>query len=144
MTSNKHTHSIHIDAPVTRVFHYLEDPAHFIAAMPWESHGTHATSGAVQRTPDGVVVSYENRLGENGKHYDFTREEYVVDERIVDRSQLGVVFTWTFEPVATGTILTFAWDGTKLMKALDAVFYHADKDADHTMATFKREIEALS
>jgi len=69
MTSNKHTHSIHIDAPVTRVFHYLEDPAHFIAAMPWESHGTHATVGAVQRTPEGVVISYENRFGENGKHY---------------------------------------------------------------------------
>jgi len=143
MASDKHTHSIHIEAPVEKVFHYLEDPAHFIAGMPWESHGTHATAGAVHRTPEGVVTSYENKFGETGKHYAFTREEYVVNERIVDRSQFGVVFTLTFEPDATGTTLTFTWDGTRLMKALDAVFYHVDKDADRTMATFKREVEAL-
>jgi Polyketide cyclase / dehydrase and lipid transport len=142
MTSNKHTHSIHIDAPVKKVFYYLEDPAHFIAGMPWESHGTHATAGAVHRTPEGVVASYENKLG--GKDYVFTREEYVVNERIVDHSSLGVVFTWTFEPDATGTTLTGTWDASTLMKLLDAVFFHSDKDAERAMATFKREVEALS
>jgi len=144
MASDKHTHSIHIDAPVEKVFHYLEDPAHFIAGMPWESHGTHATAGAVHQTPEGVVTSYENKFGETDKHYAFTREEYVVNERIVDHSQLGVVFTLSFEPDATGTTLTSTWDGTKLMKMLDAVFYHVDKEAEDTMATFKREVEALS
>ncbi len=35
MTSTtKHTHSIHIDAPVEKVFHHLENPAHFVGAMP--------------------------------------------------------------------------------------------------------------
>jgi hypothetical protein len=32
-TEIRHTRSIHIDAPVEKVFHYLEDPEHFIAAM---------------------------------------------------------------------------------------------------------------
>ena len=141
MTSAKHTHSIHIDAPVKKVFYYFEDPAHFIAGMPWESHGAHATVGAVHRTPEGVVSSYENKLG--GKRYAFTRQECVVNERIIDHSQFGVVFAWTFEPDDTGTTLTFTWDGTKLMKMLDAVFYHSDKDADRAMTTFKREVEAL-
>lgn len=143
MASDKHTHSIHIDAPVEKVFSYLEDPAHIIAGMPWESHGTHATLGAVERTPEGVVTSYENKFGETGKHYVFTREEYVVNERIVDHSEMGVVFKFSFEPDATGTTLTFTWDGTTLMKVLDAVFYHSDKNAESTMATFKREVEAL-
>ena len=142
MTLNKHTRSIHIDAPVEKVFHYLEDPAHFIAGMPWESHGAHATVGAVHQTPEGVVTSYENKFG--GKHYVFTREEYVVNARIVDHSSLGVVFTWTFEPDATGTTLTGTWDASTLMKVLDAVFYHSDKDMDTVMATFKREVEASS
>jgi hypothetical protein len=128
---------------VKKVCYYLEDPAHIIAGMPWESHGTHATLGAVHRTPEGIVASYENKFGETGKHYVFTREEYVVNERIVDHSPIGVTFTFSFEPDATGTTLTFTWDGTKVIKMLDAVFYHSDKNADRTMATFKSEVEAL-
>lgn len=143
MSSSKHTHSIHIDAPVKKVFYYLEDPAHFIAGMPWESHGTHATVGAVHRTPEGVVTSYENMFGDAGKRYVFTREEYVVNERIVDHSSLGPIFAFSFEPDTTGTTLTFTWDASILMKVLGTVFYHVDKDADRTMATFKREVEAL-
>ena len=34
MASDKHTHTIHIDAPVETVFRYAEDPANFVAAMP--------------------------------------------------------------------------------------------------------------
>jgi hypothetical protein len=33
MTTTKHTHSIHIDAPVKKVFHYLEDPGHLMSGM---------------------------------------------------------------------------------------------------------------
>lgn len=73
MTTDKHTHTIHIDAPVEKVFAYLEEPAHFVAAAPWESRGTHATVAAVHTTPDGVVTSYETQFGESGKHYVMTR-----------------------------------------------------------------------
>jgi uncharacterized protein YndB with AHSA1/START domain len=143
MATAKHAHSIHFDAPVEKVFHYLEDPAHFVAAAPWESHGTHATVAAVHQTPEGVVTSYEYEFGETGKHYVNTRDEYVVNERIVDRSPLGVVFTFAVEPDATATTLTFTWDGTSLMKILDAAFYHSDKKVEASMATIKREVEAL-
>ena len=141
VTSNKHTHSIHIDAPVEKTFAYLEDPAHFVAAAPWESHGTHATVVAVHRTPAGVVTSYETTFG--GKTYPMTRDEYVVNERIVDHTP-WVRFTITFEPDATGTILTLTWDASAFMKALDAVIYHSDKKVDASMATIKREVEALA
>jgi len=43
MTSAKHTHSIHIDAPVKEVFYYLEDPAHFIAPRSWAPSPNPAT-----------------------------------------------------------------------------------------------------
>ena len=140
MTSNKHTRSIHIDAPVEKVFAYLEDPAHFVAAAPWESRGTHATVAAVHRTPDGIVTSYETTFG--GKNYPITRDEYVVNERIVDHTP-WVRLTSTFEPDEAGTTLTLTWDGSAFMRALDAVIYHSDKKLDASLATVKREVEAL-
>ena len=146
MASAKHTRSIHIDAPVEKVFHYLEDPAHFIGAMPEESHGTPPTVGAVHRTPEGVVTTYECKYRELGMHLTaaITRAEYVDNERIVERSSMGVVWTCSFEPDDTGTTLTYAWDSSTLMKMLDAVFFHGDKDVKRGLATFKREVEALS
>ena len=140
MATDKHTHSIHIDAPVEKVFGYLEEPAHFVAAAPWESHGEHATVAVVHRTPDGVVTSYETTFG--GKRYPMTRDEYVVNERIVDHTP-WVVFTITFGPDDTGTTLTLTWDGSAFMKVLDAVIYHSDKKVGASMATIKREVEAL-
>jgi uncharacterized protein YndB with AHSA1/START domain len=85
MTTTKHTRSIHIDAPVEKVFHYLEDPAHFVSWMPAK---THATLGAVNRTPEGVVTNYEVKYRWLGMHSTavFTREEYMVNQRIVDPS----------------------------------------------------------
>lgn len=54
------------------------------------------------------------------------------------------LFTLSFEPDDTGTTLTVTWDASTLMKMLDAVFMHGDKDMDTAMATFKREVEALA
>jgi Polyketide cyclase / dehydrase and lipid transport len=146
MASSKHTHSIHIDAPVKKVFHYLEDPGHLIAGMEEASDGTPPTVVAVHRTPEGVVTSYECKYRELGMHLTatITREEYVDNERIVERSSMGVVWTCSFEPDDTGTTLTVVWDASKLMKMLDAVFFHGDKDMDIALATFKREVEALA
>ena len=146
MASAKHTRSIHIDAPVEKVFHYLEDPAHFIGAMPEESHGPPPTVGAVHRTPEGVVTTYECKYRELGMHMTavLTREEYVVNERIVDHSSMGPVFTFSVEADDAGTTATLSWDASKLMKMLDAVFFHGDKDVERGLATFKREVEALA
>jgi len=146
MASAKHTRSIHIDAPVEKVFHYLEDPGHLIAGMEEASHGTPPTVGAVHRTPEGVVTTYECKYRELGMHLTaaITRAEYVDNERIVERSSMGVVWTCSFEPDDTGTTLTYAWDSSTLMKMLDAVFFHGDKHIEEAHATFKREVEALA
>ena len=146
MASAKHTRSIHIDAPVEKVFHYLEDPGHLIAGMEEASHGTPPTVGAVHRTPEGVVTTYECKYRELGMHLTatMTREEYVDNERIVERSSIGVFWTCSVEPDDTGTTLTVVWDASTLMKMLDAVFFHGDKDVERGLATFKREVEALA
>ena len=143
MATDKHTHSIHIDAPVEKVFHYVEDPAHFVAAMPEESN---ITLGAVRRTPEGAVSTYEIKYRELGMHLTgvFTREEYVVNERIVDHSSMGPIFTFSVEADDSGTTLTASWDASTLMKMLDAVFFHGDKDIERALATYKVEIEALA
>lgn len=65
MASTKHTRSIHIDAAVEDVFHYVEDPAHFVAAMPPDHH---ASVGAVNRSAEGVVTTYEILYLELGRH----------------------------------------------------------------------------
>lgn len=142
MASEKHTHSIHIDAPVEKVFRYVEDPVHFAAAMPEEDH---ITLGAVNRTPEGNVSTYEINYRELGMHLTavFTREEYVVNERIVDHSSMGPIFTFAVEADDSGTTLTTSWDASTLMKMIDAVFFHGDKDIDRALATYKLEIEAL-
>lgn len=143
MASDKHTRSIHIDAPVEKVFHYLEDPEHFIAAMPDE---THITVSAVNRTPEGAVTTYECKYRELGLHLTavFTREEYVVNERIVDHSSMGPIFTFSVEADDSGTTLTSSWDASTLMKMLDAVFFHGDKDIERALATIKSEVQALA
>ena len=143
MASAEHTSSIHIDAPVEKVFQYAEDPAHFIAAMPEEIH---STLGAVNRTPDGVVTDYEYQYRDLGLHLSavFTREEYVVNERIVDRSSVGVVFTFSVEADDGGTKLTASWDASTLMKMLDAAFFHGDRHVEHALTRYKAEIEALA
>ena len=47
----------------------------------------------------------------------------------------------TVEPDATRTTVTYAWDASTVMKMLDALFIHSDKDAEDLQATFKREVE---
>lgn len=142
MSSAKHTHSIHIDAPVEKVFGYIEDPAHLLATMPSKNQ---VTLEAVKRNPDGTVATYQSKYRELGRHMttDWTREEYVPNERIVDRNSLGVLFTFTVEADATGTTLTNIWDASTLMKMLDAVFFHGDKDVDESLAKIKQEVESL-
>ncbi|WP_448005176.1 SRPBCC family protein [Agromyces bauzanensis] len=141
MASPKHTRSIHIDAPVEKVFRFIEDPAQLIAHLP----NTDAVVQNVERTPEGVVTGYECKFRELGMHLtaDFTREEYEVNTRIVDRSSMGVRLTYSVEPDGTGTTLTAAWDASTLMRMLDAVFFHSDKDTETELVAMKREIESL-
>jgi hypothetical protein len=138
---HKHERSIHVDAAVEDVFRHVEDPAHFVAAL---APGHHATLGAVNRTADGSVSSFEFRYREVGRERTalVTREEYVPHRRLVNRTDVGPVHVFTVEPDGTGTTLTYGWDAPRWMKALDAIFVHSDRDVERALAFYKGEIEA--
>lgn len=143
MTSEqKHTGNIHIDAPVEKVFTYIAEPAHFIGAMPAENR---ASVGEVTRNPDGTVAGYEVKTIGFGIRMTLhaTREEFVANERVTDHVSLGVDHKLSVAPDGDGTMLTYSWDGTTLMKLAGAVS-HADKDIDVALAAMKREVEALA
>ncbi len=144
MTITTHKRSLHIDAPVERVFDYVQDPQHFYDAFP-ESH---AMLTDVMSTPDGVVSTY----AWTGRlmfffHIDgiMTREGYIPNERIVDRSSTGPVWTYTFEPDPTGTTLSLAFEYSSKVpladKVVDRLAWNGDRDLDSILANFKKAIE---
>ncbi len=125
-----------------KVFGYIEDPAHFLAAMPEKNQ---VTLEAVNRNRDGSVATYEGRFRQAGMHFTatYTREEYVPNERIVDRNSIGVLFTWNVEPDADGTTLKLAGDTSKLMEMLDKVFFHGERNTREALVKIKQAVVAL-
>ena len=142
MTSAKHTHSIHIDAPVEKVFEFIVEPKNL---METTAAADQAKVVQVNRNPDGTVASYQVKYRELGMHLaaEMTREEYAANERFTDRSSMGPVWSVTVEPAGTGTTLAFSWDASRLMKLLDAVFFHSDKDFGPALEALKKEVESL-
>jgi uncharacterized protein YndB with AHSA1/START domain len=142
MTSAKHTHTVHIDAPVEKVFAYVADPK---VLMETYAGNSQAEVVKVNHDADGVVTSYEVRYRELGMHLTavLTREEYVVNERITEHSSMGPVWTISVAPEGTGTALILTWDASRLMKLIDAVFFHSDRDFESVFASIKRDVEAL-
>lgn len=142
MTSAKHTHSIHIDAPVEKVFAFIAEPKNL---METYAAADQATVVHVAQNPDGTVASYKVKYRELGMHLtaEMTREEYLANERFTDHSSMGPVWSVTVAPEGAGTTLTFAWDASRLMKVLDAVFFHSDKDFGPALEAVKKEVESL-
>ena len=73
------------------------------------------------------------------------REECIPNDRIVDRSSTGPVWTFTFEPDPTGTTLSLAMEYSTRVplmdKAVDRVSWNGDRDLDTILANYKKEIE---
>jgi hypothetical protein len=149
MTTTMHKRSVHIDAPVDTVFDYVKDPHHFYLAMIPEKDRNHVPPlSDVTRTPDGGVSTYTWR----DKWFVFhikgvmTREESIPNERIVDHSSTGPVWTYTFEPDPTGTTLSLGFEWSTRVplvdKAIDRVAWDGDRDLDTMLAYMKKEIEA--
>lgn len=145
MTTTTHKRSVHIDAPVETVFDYVEDPHHFYDAFPGDD-GTTLTD--VTLTPEGVVSTYKWK----GKMFVFhiegvmTREDYIPNERIVDHSSTGPVWTFTFEPDPIGTKLSLAFEWSSKVpladKVIDRVAWSGDRDLDTMLTNMKKAIEA--
>ena len=74
-----------------------------------------------------------------------TREEYVPNERIVDHSSTGPVWTFAFEPDPDGTTLSLAMELSTRVPLLDkleaAVLSKGDQDLDAILDSFKKAIE---
>ncbi len=144
MTTTTHKRSVHIDAAVEKVFDYVKDPRHFYDATPerWRDALTDVTL-----TPEGVVSTYawKGTMLHLHVHGVMTREEHILNERIVDRSSTGPVWTWTFEPDPTGTTLSLAFEYSTRVplmdKAVDLAAWNGDRDLDTILTNLKKAIE---
>ena len=78
-------------------------------------------------------------------HGTMTREAFVPNERIVDRSSTGIRWTYTVEPDQTGTTLSleaeFSSPAPFLDRIGDKVFWNAERDLDTMLGNLKKAIE---
>lgn len=148
MIKELHKRSVHIDAPVEKVFDYVQDPQHFLEAFDEEMR-RHMALAEVNITPEGVGSTFRV-MGRMflifHMEWVMTREEYVPNERIVDHGNLGGAWTYTFEPDDTGTTLTLAFGWSSKVPLVgelaDRIGWSGDKDLDAMLANLKKEIES--
>ena len=101
-------HSIHIEAPVEKVFAFVKDPVNFHELV--QRHTPPLEIKDVKQTADGVGSYY----GWVARSRGFRMEgfcvytEFIPDRRITERSSLAADGDWTylFEPEGSGTRLT--------------------------------------
>jgi uncharacterized protein YndB with AHSA1/START domain len=143
-----HKRSMHIDAPVERVFDYVKEPRHFLEAFP-EQDRRHMALAEVNLAPEAGVGSTYRLMGRMllffHMEWTLTREEYVPNERFVDHANLGGVWTLTFEPDETGTTLSvaFGWSSkVPFVADLMDLGWEGDSDLDAMLATIKTAIES--
>lgn len=144
MSSTIHKRSIHIDAPVEKVFDHVKDPqkqmnAHYQrdSAVTEQAMTSDAGEGSTWRWMGHVWLIYLAGT--------MTREEYVPNERIVDRSSTGVLQTFTVEPDDSGTRLSLAVEVYSKVPWLDriedAIVWDGDRDLDTCLENIKSAIE---
>jgi len=144
-----HKRSVHIDAPVAKVFDYVKEPNHFFEAFP-EKDRSHMALTEVNLTPDGVGSTF-TMMGRMfllfHMEWVLTREEYIPNERIVDHASVGGVWTYTFEsaePKGTTLSLAFGWSSKVPLvgQVIDRVSWDGDRDLDLVLAAMKKAIES--
>ena len=146
MTTTTHSRSIHIDAPVDKVFGYVKDPKNQWDAYELSGKSTISEKDVASDQGEGSTWSWQGHLLFIPLHATLTRLGYVPNERIVDRSSTGVVWTYTFEPDDAGTTLTMEVEVSSkvpyLDKVEDKVAWKGDQDLDTWLGNFKQAIEA--
>ena len=148
MTTTRHSARVHIEASVEQVFQHVTDPANFYEAMPGKMRPGQGLR-AKHMTPEGVGSTYEWVTGHIGGFElvgVLTRQEYVVNERIVDKSSTGPEWTWTVEPEGEGTRLALTFEySTKIPginKLIDLIAWRGDADVEAMLASIKEKVEA--
>jgi hypothetical protein len=98
--------SIHIEAPVEKVFAFYKDPRKQWSTMPDQMARIGKLTDA-KMTKEGVGTYSSWRIGVGAVHMDGfdVITEFVPNERMTSRSSRASVGTWTatFEPEGTGT-----------------------------------------
>ena len=137
-------HSIHVEAPVEKVFGFFRDPGNWGSIQP---EGVEFKD--VRLTREGLGTHYRwaaKMAGFSLEGFDvFT--EFIPNQRITDRSSSSLEGTWTyvFEPDGTGTKLTVEnrvrsfWRIPPLEWLLDWV---TAKTHDARLAKVKETLEA--
>lgn len=147
MIKELHKRSIHVDAPVDKVFDYVQDPHHY-----WEAFGEefrrHMAIAEVNTTPEGVgsTVRLMGRMFLLfHMEWTMTREDFVPNERIVDHANTGGVWTLTVEPDESGTTLSaaFGWSSKVpfVGEVMDRFGWNGDSDLDLVLGNLKKAIE---
>ena len=143
MTTTTLRHCTRIQAPASLVFKYLEDPATCAALYPDK-----VTVTDIDYTPQGIGTTYRWGVGFLGLQLSvtMTREDQVVDSRIVERSSSGPVWTWTLTPDHDSTEVALEMSLHETVPLLDkaimaTVGRHTDEEMIGWLEAIKKEIE---
>ncbi len=136
--------SMTINAPVEKVFAYIDDPMNELEWFPGLMEIRDATGKGVSARSRFVYKMIGIRLeGES------TVTEHIPNERIVTQSKGGIIstWTWTFKPENGRTRLTVVVDYTipipVLGKVAEAVVLKwTEREADMATANIKARMEA--
>ena len=137
--------TITINAPVEKVFGYVEEPANLPEIWP-----SMVEAKDVQRLPNGGT-SFRWVYKMAGMRFKGTSEdtEYVANRRVVSKSKGGIesTITWTFQPEASGTKVTFEAKYTVpiplLGKIAEAfIVKQNEHEAELLLANLKARMEA--
>lgn len=135
--------SIHIDAPVEKVFNHVKEPANFVAADPEPVELSN-----VSVTPEGVGSTWETSWRAFGRqlHGVWTRQQYVPYELIVDQVSTSATWTFTTTPDSDGTTtLSLAFGFTTkwplASKIITWVLPTQDRQLDRMLANYRKEIQ---
>jgi uncharacterized membrane protein len=139
--------SIIINAPVEKVFSYMDDPMSNPEWLP----GMIDVRDVVQ-TPNKVGTHFRWTYKMAGIRFEgeTTTTEYIPNKRVVTQSKGGISSTWTFtyEPHEKGTKLTLSVDYSipipvlgKLAESL--VLKQNEREANLAIANVKEKVEAM-
>ena len=144
MTTTTHQGSIHIDAPVAKVFDYIKDPDKLFPAMPQEM-----IVSEERMTPDmgeGSTYKVTGHLLFLPVSGTATRTEYVPNERIVDHSSAGPDYPFSVSQDGAGTTLAMLYEYSSTVPFLDKIGdkleWNGDRDIDTWLRNLKQAIEA--
>lgn len=135
--------TIIINAPVEKVFAYIEDPMLMPEWLP-------GMIEAKDVTGQGVETHFRWLYKMSGLRFEgeTTVSEHIPNERIVTQSKGGIVstWTWTFQPHDGGTEMNLVLEYTvpvpvlgKLAETL--VLRQNEREADQAMANIKAKVE---